>query len=890
MEDIKEIAVSIKNHHDRELDKHAANIAIGRALAELDNKKKIYWLINREYYQSTQNVVNIHGETIRTVPGNLDTLSDDGPTVYKNTKLGEILIKHFEGNHPYRVKDKIISLSIYNRASFASEFGGSIINVKINIAGEKVTYQYKNITELLAIIQLLESEIDEEKKKVADLQSEKEKKEHLELLKKRTKELEEIKAKTQYFIRQQVALRNQHILDPQQEDIKRSNIFENTLIINGGPGTGKTTALVQRIMFLTASSILEYKPELSKDQVDLLSSNDSWIFFSPSELLRLYLKNNMTGEGLKAGDDKVKVWRTYINELCRRYKLFNSETRRPFLDLNKETEYFDQNVGNIKKLSDEFDKFFFDYQKEKIRAVIAVETKNFGWKFLAIGIKEGIAKKESLESWKDWISLYHRLNNQFKDRVNDLTNDYKDLVDKIANEILLEIKTDVTLLNDVYGLLERLLENNTNNFSIEEDNEDEAVDFEESESISLEKEIELFKRLKLICRKFALLQFDKQIKFTKDELELIKLVPTIESSKGYDKLGELAYFIKNFVRIVNGPVANIFSEIAKIYKLFRKEKIDNYLTLEGRATLAGILKDKNRRIHEEEQTFLLYKINQIIRLLYSTDRDTFINSNNSFISAFRDCSRAIIAIDEATDFSALDIITMRSLSHPLISAVTLSGDLMQRITKKGIRDWIELSELIQDIDIRNLDVSYRQSQTLLEVAKTIYIGELGVGSNYSAFAKKNENEPKPLSFFSSNEKTKISWIADRIIEIYNSYGNSIPSIAIFLSKDFEEFTKELNSSEVLSDVGIKVVLCRDGQILGDENTIRVFPVEFIKGLEFEAVFFHNVDSLDESELLLRFFYVGLSRATFYLAITGNSNLPKSITPIGNLFHQGNWKN
>ena len=81
-------------------------------------------------------------------------------------------------------------------------------------------------------------------------------------------------------------------------------------------------------------------------------------------------------------------------------------------------------------------------------------------------------------------------------------------------------------------------------------------------------------------------------------------------------------------------------------------------------------------------------------------------------------------------------------------------------------------------------------------------------------------------------------------------------------------------------------------MLGDKNSVRVFPVEFIKGLEFEAVFFHNIDSIEKNQkdkdLVVRYLYVGLSRAAFYLGITGNS-LPKSLSVINSLMNTGNWK-
>lgn len=51
--------------------------------------------------------------------------------------------------------------------------------------------------------------------------------------------------------------------------------------------------------------------------------------------------------------------------------------------------------------------------------------------------------------------------------------------------------------------------------------------------------------------------------------------------------------------------------------------------------------------------------------------------------------------------------------------------------------------------------------------------------------------------------------------------------------------------------------------------MRVFSIEHIKGLEFEAVFFADVDRLAEAqpELFDRYIYVGATRAATFLGLT-----------------------
>src|SRR5690606_29227569 len=178
--------------------------------------------------------------------------------------------------------------------------------------------------------------------------------------------------KAQGFIRKYAELRYQPILDPIQESIKRSKIFDGSLIINGGPGTGKTTSLIQRIKFLISPSIEEYTT-LNQGQKDILfNQKTSWIFYSPNELLALFLRNSMKMEELTADTERVKVWSSHKNELVKTYKLVDTVTKRPFLIYNKSqgSNLIKNTPASVKLITDSFLKFYFSFQKEKIEKVL----------------------------------------------------------------------------------------------------------------------------------------------------------------------------------------------------------------------------------------------------------------------------------------------------------------------------------------------------------------------------------------------------------------------------------------------------------------------------------------------------------------------------------------
>jgi hypothetical protein len=82
-------------------------------------------------------------------------------------------------------------------------------------------------------------------------------------------------------------------------------------------------------------------------------------------------------------------------------------------------------------------------------------------------------------------------------------------------------------------------------------------------------------------------------------------------------------------------------------------------------------------------------------------------------------------------------------------------------------------------------------------------------------------------------------------------------------------------SQALQETNIEVMPCRGGQGLGLDRHVRVFAVEHIKGLEFEAAFFHslNVLAADQPDLFDKYLYVGATRAATFLGLTCEGRLP-----------------
>ncbi len=886
-EGIEEIADKIQKHREAEITIGATNAAIARSRVFYNNEDQQIWLVNNQNNGESTIVRDFNNNPITTQLVNPTTYTNDGRAIYKNLKLGEILILYHEGKHSLTVPKGQIEIEIFNRATYTpgKEEGSYATDILMKLANDPRSYSYRTISEILN----LQIEIDREKEllqKSTDIDAEL----LIQRIEAKEKEKLAILSKAQSFIRKYAELRYQPILDPQQETIKRSKVFDGTLIINGGPGTGKTTSLIQRIKFLISPSIEEYKTLTQSQKDKLFNQKTSWIFFSPNELLALFLRNSMKLEELTADAERVKVWPLHKNQMVRMYRLV-TDSKRPFLFFNKlkGNNLFSNTSNNLSLIIDGLNNFYLRFQNDKLNKVKDIDVTFFKWKELGNSIQRFIELKGNINSIEELILLYINLNNNYKEETEDIAKVYSDQIKQVAGRIQIIVQKDTQRNQLLTALIAKW--NNEAQEPDSEEGDDEAEieqeDFDENDGMAaMDLEREIFTKLKAICRKQSILKFDRSTRLTKRDKELIELIPEVSDQNEYDSLGQAAYFKKYFERITKGIVANILREVPMVYKKYRREQL-NLKSQNWNLTILEELvkKDNNSRIHSDEQALLLLFINTIILKLYRSAPNEFENISHPYIHGFKENCKPVIGIDEASDFSIIDLMAINSFSNPEISSVTLSGDIMQRMTSEGITSWDDFTKLVPNSEIKDLQISYRQSPTLLALAKAIYKESTGIDATYESYIERDEAEPKPLIFISENEDEKLEWIAHRIIEINRAYGYSIPSIAIFLPEEdhLENFATKLGDLDTLADAGILVKPCRDGQVLGDKNTVRVFSVKVIKGLEFEAVFFHNIDELQKKEMtneqLLKYLYVGLSRATFYLGLTLSNRLSKDISFI-----------
>jgi len=240
-----------------------------------------------------------------------------------------------------------------------------------------------------------------------------------------------------------------------------------------------------------------------------------------------------------------------------------------------------------------------------------------------------------------------------------------------------------------------------------------------------------------------------------------------------------------------------------------------------------------------------------------------------------------ILVDEATDFSPIQIASMAALTHPRLRSFFACGDFNQRLTTWGTRSAEDLKWVFADFDIKAVTVAYRQSKQLNDLARAMIQVVGGSEQNASLPAHMDSVGVAPaLLENASTTETIVDWLAERIREIERFVGQ-LPSIAVFVNTedDVSPLADALDAS--LTEHNIQVIACREGQAVGQESSVRVFDIQHIKGLEFEAVFFVGIDLLATRHPALfdKYMYVGTTRAATYLGVTCHGSLPSSIESL-----------
>lgn len=871
-ETIYDVASAISDAQPKYKREHVPVVA--RVHGDFDGQEKTYWFLmgslNRPMY---------------TMP----ELQYLGILVPRNSFVAtRILNGEVGADINYQLKNNIKRLVDHHIKTTSK---ADLQNREISIFGDKQKYSYSDINIFLRALQKNQAEIERKEKEIAE-----QKRQYEELLKQEntahergiitkgikkieeerrilTLQQEEMSQLTRY-IRQQGKLRFNPILDPVQNRIKTQNLFNGiTIVIDGGPGTGKTTTMIQRLKYLTDWDAIEedfmnetnlYK--LSASQRDHLNEaikeQRDWMFFSPSKLLKEYLADAMNREGLTNTNAKVWSWNDYMNKIVREnYLLIDpSNDNAPFKATRSKEVLFYQSTGIIECFS-EFILDSFKQIKNRFPKIDGGE-KQYLWMSIAINIQKRFEEADQFNI-QQFIQLFYSLEQVYSKDCRALLAENNNAVRQISDEIYLLGKEKDSIYEKLISL---------SNVQVVDQTEDTDEEQDASDNMEMDEDEFDGRIIQMIRTWFKRMCYSKKnsdVKLTARQIQLSELLMPIlteEHKQKMDRVGELALF-EQYAKYTRGIRSNLFGGFAAKYKRFRRQVLANKDGKWNLNELDALLKRREgKELYPQEQALLIGFINNLVKMAIRISGDKI---NHPYVLAYQELARPIIGVDEATDFCECDIYAMQSLLYNDYNSFTLCGDLMQRLTRQGITSWENIEPLLDSMKLMEMRTSYRQSTSLLKVAQSLYADTIGEAPNYKAYMKSTK-VPEPLTFVSSDENAKISWIEKRINEVYVAYGKKLPSIAIFLNSknDVPAFVEKLRDTDFIYDAGIEIVDGSEGNVLASSNQIRVYPIDVVKGMEFDVVFFHNIDNaVVVDDLIKRYIYVGVSRAAFFLGIT-----------------------
>lgn len=785
-------------------------------------------------------------------------------------------------------RHRVYHVSLENRSNFQ--------NQTIEIADDSIVakYQYRNIKEFLNDLQKnwveiveIETEIGELNQKIVELKKQKQTAQQrasitrtINVYKDKyriaTKQKEDIKDITIY-IRKQGEMRYSLIVDTKQTKVKTQNLYDGkTVVIDGGPGTGKSTTMIHRLAYLTDKlaitedfknklNLYKLTPSYRNKLLDAIDAQRDWMFFSPSQLLRDYLAEAMKKEGLINCSEKVWSWKEYCRLILQEnYQLLESSLHKAPFKLCYFTETLFYQHSNI---VGEFTNFYVSQLNQFISQLpdLALDGTAYKWITIAKQIKKKI-QNGKYETIGNFVSLFHSLASIYGDECKRILIDNNLAIVTFSNEICCWLEQHKELKDDIICLLEI-----TSQFHIGLENQEEMPEEDETGRSVEDTDELLAKELQKWLKAYCLSRIDGGTKFS-DEYQMISelLEPFMGEEKHasqINKIGELIVF-GQYARYTRGVCALMFNGIGERYKKFRRYLISIQYKGCNMNLLSKLVQNKSgKELHYQEQSLLLGFINNLVKQIKAGAMSA---AKHMYINAYDELARPIIGIDEATDFSACDIYAMQSLLTREFNSFTLCGDIMQRLTTSGIKSWSELDGIVPNYTIETLNKSYRQSHKLLALAKQLYQDTIGVTPNYKAFLDLRK-VPDALVFVDEDEHAKIQWISKRIEEVHRHYGNQHPSIAVFVNDKgyISNFIERIQQTAFFTTHSIRIL---DGSNLPAskpiDNYIAVYPIEVVKGMEFDVVFFHNIDNSSvDAELLKRYIYVGVSRAAFFLAVT-----------------------
>jgi DNA polymerase III delta prime subunit len=670
-----------------------------------------------------------------------------------------------------------------------------------------------------------------------------------------------------------ISLRDQPILDRYQGDVFRMPL-DRRLLLLGPPGTGKTTTLIRRLAQKRMPEALSEEEEALLSTTGLreqFSSPQSWAMFSPTELLSLYLRDAFNREGVAAVDGvNLRTWGRERIELGRNVLGILRSADSGVFQLDERVQLVTEESSSLlsslfQALSAFVESTVLDQTTGALQSI--GESKDAGVADSARRLRRLIGAHDPLVL-RDITRLVDAGPEILQPETRRLDDESRAEVDRSVRRLLSQHRT---LLDDLTAALPGLT-TDERRVTDDDDEDDEAEDLRPTRDPQLQALESLTAAIRAQARAAALSRpsvsgrAGRIVDFVGDRMPPI---PEMTS------LG-LQLLTRDHLRRLRQAPQRLVMGVPRFYAAFRRQALreGRFFRVDSSDAL------KQGRISPAETDIIILTMLRNARALQAEP----FTSSPDWVEAIRSRYLLQVFVDEATDFSAIQLACMMELCHPRLRSWFACGDFLQRITSYGVRDTSEIAQLApegQPIETRVVRIDYRQSRRLRHLATAL-------AGNDPLRAEPPESggdaDIWPLLTEGHTGDELGDWLSRRILEVEQAIGR-LPSIGVFVDGDDRIDAVVRATQPGLENRNLRIVACRDGRVVGDAREVRVFDVRHIKGLEFEAVFFVGIDRLAERlpDLFDRYLYVGITRAATYLGVTCERSLPTRLASVRSHF-------
>lgn len=677
-------------------------------------------------------------------------------------------------------------------------------------------------------------------------------------------------------VRTAMGLRDQPILDQFQGEIFRLPL-NSQLMILGPPGTGKTTTLIKRLGQKLDVDSLDVDERRFVDASNAQRPHQTnWLMFTPSELLKHYLKEAFNREQVPALGTHITTWINFRNIIARNtLGILRTANGGRFTLKNDQSFVSTTVVQDASIWYEAFQQFHESRLRQQLLDGLEIVS--------AAAPKTGQAVLRTLQAlseklkYSSLIEFYRDLDDaetEVKQALFDIRSIADDLLKRERNRLY---NSNKEVFQQLAKHLETLQQDN------ETDDEEQFDSDEQEETVSPNQnrmQVGVNAYLSAIKTLARTRYLKRNLAKSSRSASVVKfLAEAIPSNEVLIEIGRYISFQNGLRRFINSHRRWVM-DIPSSYQQFRKEKsrvAAFYADKTINAThLSGIELDlivlsmlKNTR-HLLSQSFVSI----------ASDEARF-----SYLLNIAELFRNQVMVDEATDFSMLELACMANLTNLDRRSFFACGDFNQRITATGIRQREQLEWILPSLSVRTVQLVYRQSRKLNVFAAELLRLQGGDLSALGQVPDESTHEGvNPVLFEGANDDSGTCWIAERIKEVERSV-QQLPTIAVLVNSEEEVKPTAEQLSRYLEEVNLSAVACEEGKVLGEGTDVRVFDIQHIKGLEFEAVFFAGVDRLvrEKPDLFDRYLYVGATRAATYLGLVCYGVLPEKLEPIRPLF-------